>query len=191
DFVMLRSDAVGDPYFIGRIMSIPDPTQVVIQWFYRPQDILKTRARGHPSRQLLATMYSDTNPRRAIVDKCVVRHVSEIADLVDYCSQPNHFYFEHLYERFIKRLYDVVPSSKVTNRPPKVLEKLRQFPYVLIEEGKEGELTKPYLECKICDQWIEHGSGLHCALCDLTYHRHCLPGVNRARAGFEWVCHWC
>ncbi|ORZ37380.1 hypothetical protein BCR44DRAFT_1431042 [Catenaria anguillulae PL171] len=132
DCVMLRSDTLGEPYFLGRIMSFPDPTHVRIAWFYRPQDVL-SKTKAYPPRLLVASMHSDINPLRSIVAKCTIKHVAEIgtgsdADLAAYVQQDHTFYYAQLFDRFTKRVYDVVPTHTVTNRRPRCWPKSSSFP---------------------------------------------------------------
>ncbi|KAL7750879.1 putative PHD type zinc finger protein with BAH domain-containing protein [Sorochytrium milnesiophthora] len=190
DCVYLMSENPGEPYFIGRIMEFVDNRTIKVAWFYRPQDVLGRR-KSFDSRTLMATMHSDLNPTRAIVGKCVVKHISQISDLESYRNKDAHYVYSQFFDRFTKKTYEVVPTSQITNRPQAVLEKLRQFPFVLVEEGRQAEFTSNYKECRLCSQWVPVDDGRECITCGKSYHNNCIGNVKRMPKGYRWQCHFC
>ncbi|KNE63416.1 hypothetical protein AMAG_08546 [Allomyces macrogynus ATCC 38327] len=189
DYVLLRSETPGEPHYIGRIMAFPDKRRVRVAWFYRPQDVLN-HTKSYPARLLVASMHSDINPVRSIVEKCTLTHLNDLADLDAYTAQDRTFYFHQLFDRFTKRVYDVIPAASVTNRPAEVLRRLRQFPYILVEEGRDKELKTGYSECRRCAQWVPKGDALECFSCHAVYHNTCLD-LSKPKVGYQWQCHYC
>ncbi|KNE64603.1 hypothetical protein AMAG_09960 [Allomyces macrogynus ATCC 38327] len=189
DYVLLRSETPGEPHYIGRIMAFPDKRRVRVAWFYRPQDVLN-HTKSYPARLLVASMHSDINPVRSIVEKCTLTHLNDIDDLEAYTAKDRTFYFHQLFDRFTKRVYDVIPAASVTNRPAEVLRRLRQFPYILVEEGRDKELKTGYSECRRCAQWVPKGDALECFSCHAVYHNTCLD-LSKPKVGYQWQCHYC
>ncbi|KAJ1514128.1 putative PHD type zinc finger protein with BAH domain-containing protein [Coelomomyces lativittatus] len=191
DSVFLRSETKGEPHYLGRIMSFVDDVHVRIAWFYRPQDVLSKKTH-YPIRLVVASMHSDINPIRSIVEKCTILHSSEIDDRrEDYLKESNTFYYHQLFDRFTKKVYDVIPSSSLTNRPPIVCKLIQRFPFILIEEGKDKEIKQSYKECRICHQYAPKEDSLDCLTCSSVYHSACLSEVKKPKVGYRWQCHFC
>jgi hypothetical protein len=56
-----------------------------------------------------------------------------------------------MFDRYIHRYYDVIPTSKVINVPANVKKVLdERWKYVLVEVGKRKELTSAVKTCKRC-----------------------------------------
>jgi hypothetical protein len=80
-------------------------------------------------------MYSDTCPTSFIRGKCRVMHRDYISDIEAYKRVPDSFYFHQvrviqeeeeknvltsgtkLYDRYLRRYYDVIPTDKIRNAP--------------------------------------------------------------------------
>jgi hypothetical protein len=68
------------------------------------------------SRLLLAAIYSeiwDINQLRA---KCYVVHRDKITDLAGWKKRPDRFYFNRLFDPYIKKEFEVIQSNDVRNR---------------------------------------------------------------------------
>src|SRR5690606_16957633 len=129
-----------------------DPTQPVdalrINWLYRPKDIGR---RAQDTRLLFATMHSDISPLAALRGKCEIRHRSEIESLDEYRRTPDCFWYEKLYDRYIQKNYDLIPTSAIINVPERVKKVLdERWKFVLIEQGRGKELTSAMKLCKKC-----------------------------------------
>ncbi|RUO96050.1 hypothetical protein BC936DRAFT_142706 [Jimgerdemannia flammicorona] len=127
--------------------------QARIAWFYRPKDIM-TRKNYDPH-LLIATMHSDLNPVSSIRGKCVVTHRHYIKeDLETYKAREDHFYFNQLYDRYIQRVYDVVPCETVQNVPKDIAKALKaRYQFIVVEQGKAAELTDVHRVCHTCHSW--------------------------------------
>lgn len=121
---------------------------VRINWFYRPRDIGR---KVHDTRVVFATMHSDISPLTALRGKCQIRHRVEIANMDEYRRTPDSFWFEKLYDRYIQKNYDLIPTSSIVNVPEKVKKVLdERWKFVLVEQGRGKELTSAVKLCKRC-----------------------------------------
>ena len=146
----------GEPYYLGRIMEFlhaqNDTSKRVdavrINWFYRPKDIGRKTT---DTRLVFATMHSDISPLTALRGKCQIRHRSEFANLEDYRKIPDSFWYEKLYDRYIQKNYDLLPTSTIVNVPERVKKVLdERWKFVLVEQGRGKELTSAVKLCKRC-----------------------------------------
>lgn len=146
----------GEPYYIGRIMEFlhvgnnpENPVDALrINWLYRPKDIGR---RAQDTRLLFATMHSDISPLAALRGKCEIRHRSEIDNLDEYRKTPDCFWYEKLYDRYIQKNYDLIPTSTIINVPERVKRVLdERWKFVLVEQGRGKELTSAMKLCKKC-----------------------------------------
>lgn len=147
----------GEPYYLGRVMEfVQSPggddsrrvQSVRINWFYRPKDIGRKTT---DTRLVFATMHSDVSPLTALRGKCWIRHRGEIDDMESYRKMPDCFWYEKLYDRYIQKNYDLVPTSTIVNVPDKVKKVLdERWQFVLVEQGRSKELTSAVKLCKRC-----------------------------------------
>lgn len=146
----------GEPYYLGRIMEFlhpkSDPTLPVdalrVNWFYRPKDIGR---KVQDTRHVFATMHSDISPLTSLRGKCQIKHKAEIPNLAEYKRQPDSFWFEKLYDRYIQKNYEVIPTWQVINVPERVKKVLdERWKYILVEQGRGKEFTSAVKLCKRC-----------------------------------------
>ena len=88
-----------------------------INWYYRPKDIGR---KIQDTRLVFATMHSDISPLTALRGKCQIQHRAEIASMDEYRKRPDSFWFEKLYDRYIQKNYDLIPTPKIVNVPDRV-----------------------------------------------------------------------
>ncbi|GAB5590639.1 putative PHD type zinc finger protein with BAH domain-containing protein [Umbelopsis nana] len=176
DHVYLAPEHLGEPFYIGRIMEFTNSTkrrglQARIAWYNRPKDVVNRKA-NDPC-LLIATMHSDLNPVSSIRGKCRVVHKDYIDknELEKYRSQPDNFYYHQLYDRYIQRVYDVVPCEAVQNVPKDIQEALiDHYQFIVVEQGKAAELTDTRRVCCVCHDWCasrkpSKGFAWQCAVC--------------------------
>lgn len=119
-----------------------------INWFYRPKEISR---KAQDTRLVFATMHSDTCPLSSLRGKCQIKHRSEIPDLAEYKRSPDCFWFEKLYDRYIQKIYEVIPTSQIVNVPEHVKRVLdERWKFILAESGRAKELTSAAKVCKRC-----------------------------------------
>ncbi|KAG1054674.1 hypothetical protein G6F46_004777 [Rhizopus delemar] len=199
DHVYIAPEHLGEPYYVGRIMEFctshkSKGLQVRLAWFNRPKDVIN---RNLADRCLLvATMHSDINLVSSIRGKCVVTHKHYIPkdQLEDYRKKENHFYYNQLYDRYIQRVYDVVPCEIVQNVPTDILEALKErYQFIIVEQGKASDLTVARRICCICQEWCSSTASVKCAACHKSYHMACLkpPLARKPPKGFAWQCALC
>lgn len=223
DYVYLLSEPPGEPYYIARIMefvykpeepkhleSKPDEKQkrkrrtsrttmkmsaehymVRVNWLYRPRDLSKPVS---DSRMLYVSMASAVCPIASIRGKCTVRHRDHIKDMDDYRRTPNSFWFDKLFDLYILRFFDVVPTEKMINYPAIVYEALcARFKYAIMEPGRAKELCATPCDCAKCQQWCSTEDSIICVSCKSSYHMSCLnpPLARKPRHGFAWSCAPC
>ena len=164
---------------------------VRVNWYYRPKDIGR---RVQDTRVVFASMHSDTCPLASLRGKCNIQHLTTVIDLDNYRQQKNCFWFDKLYDRYMHRYYEVVPTSKVVNVPPRVKEVLdTRWKFVLIEVGRGRDLTAASKRCVRCEQFAANHDSVDCAVCKNTYHMRCVrpPLLKKPARGFAWACAAC
>ncbi|KAG0177656.1 putative PHD type zinc finger protein with BAH domain-containing protein [Apophysomyces sp. BC1021] len=196
DHVYLTPEHLGEPYYIGRIMEFCSSSkrkglQARIAWFSRPKDVINRKS--YDPCLLVATMHSDLNPVSSIRGKCIVTHKYYIRHdkLDEYRSKADHFYYSQLYDRYMQRVYDIVPCETVQNVPMEVQEALCQrYQFIVVEQGKAADLTVARRTCCVCQ---ECASSVKCAACQKSFHMSCLnpPLVRKPSKGFAWQCAFC
>lgn len=156
DHVYLICEPPGEPYYLARIMEFlpskdePDgPIEALrVNWYYRPRDIQRRVA---DTRLVFASMHSDTCPLNSLRGKCQIRHLSEVDNFDEYRKSRDCFWYDKMFDRYIHRYYDVIPTSKVINVPANVKKVLDdRWKFVLVEIGKRKELTSAVKTCKRC-----------------------------------------
>ncbi|KAK2746761.1 putative PHD type zinc finger protein with BAH domain-containing protein [Onygenales sp. PD_40] len=199
DHVYLVCEPPGEPYYLARIMEFlpskdnPDgPIESVrVNWYYRPRDIHRKAA---DVRVVFASMHSDTCPLSSLRGKCQIKHQSEIENLDEYRKSRDCFWFEKMYDRYIQRYYEVIPTSKVINVPQHVKKVLdERWKYVLVEMGRRKDLTSAVKTCKRCSLYAANMDSVDCAVCHSTYHMYCVRPVlqKKPARGFAWACAAC
>lgn len=119
-----------------------------INWVYRPRDVQRF---SNDSRLVFATMHSDVCPLTSLRGKCVVSHKTEFDDFDDYKKLPDHFYFNQVFDRFMLRCFEVIPTSQVVNVPENVKKALdERWKFIVVEASKVKELTSDAKLCKRC-----------------------------------------
>ncbi len=150
-------------------------------------------------RLLVATMHSDVFSLENVRGICEVRHRDLIGsgtapDVSQWKKKEDHFYYYQLYDRYIHRFYDVVPTEKVQNAPPEVLTTLRtRYSFVVAEAGMINDLTDALRGCAVCHRWASGPESVRCDTCKKFFHMKCLnpPLVSKPAKGYSWTCAPC
>ncbi|GAC75620.1 PHD finger protein BR140/LIN-49 [Moesziomyces antarcticus T-34] len=203
----------GEPYMIARVMefvtaassrsgaaalaSSSGTLQVRANVFLRMRDI-SLRSTNDP-RLLVATMHSDVFSLENVRGICEVRHRDLIGagtapDVSQWKKKEDHFYYYQLYDRYIHRFYDVVPTEKVQNAPPEVLTTLRmRYSFVVAEAGMINDLTDALRGCAVCHRWASGPESVRCDTCKKFFHMKCLnpPLASKPAKGYSWTCAPC
>lgn len=155
----MTPEHLGEPYYIGRVMEFcktPNRKglQVRVAWYNRPKDVFNLKS--YDASLLIATMNSDLNPVSSIRGKCKVVHKYYIPkeQFEHYKAQEDRFYYTQLYDRYMQRVYDLLPCDLVQNVPMDVQEALRQrYQFIVVEQGKAADLTAARRTCCVCQNW--------------------------------------
>ncbi|KAK5940022.1 putative PHD type zinc finger protein with BAH domain-containing protein [Knufia obscura] len=199
DHMYFLCEPPGEPYYFGRIMEFlhvdNDSSAAVeavrVNWFYRPKDIQR---RVQDTRVVFASMHSDTCPLSQMRGKCNIQHLADIPDLDDFRKQRDSFWFDKLFDRYMHRYYEVIPTAKVVNVPRRVKKVLdERWKFVLVEVGRGRELTSASKVCKRCGDFASNHLSVDCAVCKNTYHMSCVrpPLLRKPARGFAWACAAC
>ncbi|KAI5205647.1 hypothetical protein E4T38_04235 [Aureobasidium subglaciale] len=200
DHVYLVCEPPGDPYYLCRIMEFlhsksDDPKSPVdsirVNWFYRPRDVQRLSS---DSRLVYGTMHSDVCPLTSLRGKCKILHRSEIGNLDEYRKESNCFWFSQIFDRFIRRFYEVIPTSQIINVPDKVKRALdERWKFIAVEVNRVKELTAAVKLCKRCTQYCASNDSVDCAICGTCYHMNCVrpPLPKKPTRGFAWACGPC
>jgi hypothetical protein len=159
--VYLVCEPPGEPYYIGRIMEFIRPKDdngklitnapvegLRMNWFYRPRDIARFST---DTRNVFATMHTDICPLSSLRGKCTVKHKAEFDDEEAYRKQPDHFYFNQAFDRFMHKTFDVILASQAINVPEHIKKVLdERWKYLIVEPSRAKELTSAAKTCKRC-----------------------------------------
>ncbi|TQN75403.1 E3 ubiquitin-protein ligase SNT2, partial [Colletotrichum shisoi] len=162
-----------------------------INWFYRPKDIGK---KVNDTRLVFATMHSDISPLTALRGKCQILHKAEIPNMDEYRKISDCFWYEKLYDRYIQKNYDLIPTSTIVNVPERVKKVLdERWKFVIVEQGRGKEFTSAVKLCKRCSGYCASNDSVDCAVCKKTYHMNCVrpPLLKKPSRGFAWSCAAC
>jgi hypothetical protein len=88
-------------------------TRVRLAWYYRPGDVSDRTVSD--SRLLLAAIYSEVCDINQLRGKCYVVHRDKISDLAGWKKRPDRFYFNRLFDPYIKKEFEVIQSTDVRN----------------------------------------------------------------------------
>ncbi|WXC62278.1 hypothetical protein SNK03_008135 [Fusarium graminearum] len=199
DHVYLVCEPPGEPYYLGRIMEFlhvqndnSRPVEAIrINWYYRPKDIGR---KSTDTRMVFATMHSDISPLTALRGKCQIHHKAEISNMDAYRKTSDSFWYDKLYDRYIQKNYDLIPTRSIVNVPANVKKVLdERWKYVLVEQGRGKELTSAVKLCKRCTGYCASNDSVDCAVCQNTYHMNCVnpPLLKKPSRGFAWSCAAC
>ncbi|EKD19300.1 uncharacterized protein L3040_009260 [Drepanopeziza brunnea f. sp. 'multigermtubi'] len=199
DHAYLVCEPPGEPYYLGRIMEFlhvnNDPKQPIdalrLNWYYRAKDIGKSIS---DTRQIFASMHSDVSPLTALRGKCQIKHKTEVEKLDDLRKTKDCFWYEKLYDRYIHRYFDVIPTAHIINVPAEVKKVLdERWKYIIVEPGRGKELTSAVKTCKTCSKYCASNDSVDCAVCGNTYHMRCVnpPLLKKPSRGFAWACAPC
>jgi hypothetical protein len=92
----------------------PVYTRVRLAWYYRPSDVSDRPVAD--SRLLLAAIYSEICDVAQLRAKCYVVHRDKITDLAGWKKRPDRFYFNRLFDPYIKKEFEVIQANDVRNR---------------------------------------------------------------------------
>lgn len=128
-----------------------------VNWYYRPRDIQR---KVTDTRVVFASMHSDTCPLTSLRGKCRILHRSEVTDIDEYRKTKDCFWYEKLYDRYIHRYYEVIPTDQVINVPAKVKSVLdERWKFLVVEVGRGKELTSAVKSCKRCARYSARYAG--------------------------------
>ena len=88
-------------------------TRVRLAWYYRPSDVSDRNIAD--SRLLLAAIYSEVCDMSQLRAKCFVVHRDKITDLAGWKKRPDRFYFQRLFDPWIRKEFEVIQASSVRN----------------------------------------------------------------------------
>ena len=156
DHVYLVCEPPGEPYYLARIMEFLHtdndrslPIEFVrINWVYRPRDIGR---KVNDTRLVFVSMHSDTCPLTSLRGKSRVLHRNDIEDLEEYRKVKDNFWFSQMFDRYMRRFYDVIPTNQVINVPERVKKVLdERWKFLIVEIGRGKELTSAIKTCRRC-----------------------------------------
>ncbi|ESZ99533.1 hypothetical protein SBOR_0098 [Sclerotinia borealis F-4128] len=199
DHVYLVSEPPGEPYYLGRIMEFlhinndfKEPIDALrLNWYYRPKEIGR---KVSDTRQVFASMHSDVSPLTALRGKCQIKHKAEVEKLDNLRMTKDSFWYEKLYDRYIHRYYDVIPTFQVINVPAPVKKVLdERWKYIIVEAGRGKDYTSAVKSCKRCSNYSASNASVDCAVCHNTFHMSCVnpPLLKKPSRGFAWACGPC
>ncbi|EDR14493.1 uncharacterized protein LACBIDRAFT_244290 [Laccaria bicolor S238N-H82] len=196
----------GTPYSVARIMQFLPPadapkgeegknylyTRVRLAWYYRPSDVSDRPVAD--SRLLLAAIYSEVCDINQLRAKCHVVHRDKISDLSGWKKRPDRFYFNRLFDPYIKKEFEVIPSQNVRNLPDSIRDVLiSRYEYVVAEKEVIPDLTDHVRLCDSCQGWCPSPDTVQCDRCKRYFHMRCVqpPLMAKPSRGYGWTCAPC
>ncbi|KAK2464013.1 hypothetical protein APHAL10511_003957 [Amanita phalloides] len=196
----------GTPYSVARIMQFLPPedaprgeegrnylyTRVRLAWYYRPSDV-SDRPVGD-SRLLLAAIYSEICDINQLRAKCHVVHRDKISDLSGWKKRPDRFYFNRLFDPYIKKEFEIIQSTDVRNLPDHMRDVLTsRYEYVVAEKEVLPDLTDAIRLCVNCSEWCPSPDSVQCDRCKRFFHMKCVqpPLAAKPSRGYGWTCAPC
>ncbi|GBE86744.1 hypothetical protein SCP_0906250 [Sparassis crispa] len=198
----------GTPYSVARIMEfLPaqgtptfdkggkrnEPfTRVRVAWYYRPSDVSDRPVAD--SRLLLAAIYSEVCDINQLRAKCHVIHRDKITDLAGWKKRPDRFYFQRLFDPWIRKEFEVISATTVRNLPANIRDVLiSRYEYVVAEKEVVPDLTDTLRHCDTCEQWCSPPETVQCDRCKKFFHMGCVnpPLLAKPSRGYGWTCAPC
>ncbi|KAJ7255431.1 PHD-zinc-finger like domain-containing protein [Mycena haematopus] len=167
-------------------------SRVRLAWYYRPSDVSDRPVTD--SRLLLAAIYSEVCDINQLRAKCHVVHRDKISDLSGWKKRPDHFYFNRLFDPYIKKEFEIIQASDVRNLPDKIRETLQcRYEYVVAEKEVIPDLTDVLRLCDTCDVWCPSPDSVQCDRCKRFFHMRCVqpPLAAKPSRGYGWTCAPC
>lgn len=196
----------GTPYSIARVMQFLPPedapkgpeggnylyTRVRLAWYYRPSDVSDRPVAD--SRLLLAAIYSEVCDINQLRAKCHVVHRDKISDFSGWKKRPDRFYFNRLFDPYIKKEFEIIQSTDVRNLPNNIRETLTaRYEYVVAEKEVIPDLTDAVRLCGTCQEWCPTADSVQCDRCKRYFHMRCVqpPLIAKPSRGYGWTCAPC
>ncbi|KAG6816143.1 hypothetical protein H0H87_008320 [Tephrocybe sp. NHM501043] len=196
----------GTPYSIARIMEFLPPedvprgpeaekylyTRVRLAWYYRPGDVSDRSVTD--SRLLLAAIFSEVCDINQLRGKCHVVHRDKISDLSGWKKRPDRFYFNRLFDPYVKKEFEIIPSTDVRNLPDNIRETLiSRYEFVVAEKEVIPDLTDAIRLCDTCQDWCASFDTVQCDRCKRYFHMRCVqpPLAAKPSRGYGWTCAPC
>ncbi|PWN43695.1 hypothetical protein IE81DRAFT_322100 [Ceraceosorus guamensis] len=191
EFVLASSSRSG----AAALLSSSGTLQLRANVFLRTRDI-SHRVSNDP-RLLVGTMKSDVYALENVRGLCEVRHRDLLGDAPEVSAwkkKDDHFYFHQIYDGYIHRFYDVIPTEKIKNAPPAVLNLLRsRYSFIVAEVGMTPDLCDALRGCAVCHRWASSPESVRCDTCKKFFHMRCLtpPLASKPAKGYSWTCAPC
>ncbi|KAF9233474.1 hypothetical protein BU15DRAFT_90328 [Melanogaster broomeanus] len=196
----------GTPYSVARIMEFLPPegttkgkgkgkeiyTRVRLAWYYRPSDVSDRPVAD--SRLLLAAIYSEVCDINQLRSRCYVIHRDKISDLAGWKKRPDRFYFNRLFDPYIKKEFEVIQATDIRNLPDHIRQVLlSRYEYVVAEKDVVPDLTDTLRLCATCTQWCANPDTVGCDRCKNFFHMGCVqpPLLAKPSRGYGWTCAPC
>lgn len=202
DCIYMICEPPSEPFYIAQVLGFTKKDKTSnnkkasnymfsVCWFYRPRDLNR---RLTDTRLVYASLHRDNCPITSFRGFATVKHKFAIDDLESYRQEPDCFYFDKLYDRYMIKMYDMIPTIKLIHLPPNYYKALhKRFEYIFVEVGKADELLSSPKNCEKCLQWCSNKDSILCSGCQKSYHLLCLdpPILTKPKRGFAWYCASC
>ncbi|KAG7445124.1 uncharacterized protein BT62DRAFT_898517 [Guyanagaster necrorhizus] len=177
---------------LGKTQEIFHYTRVRLAWYYRPSDV--TERTVADSRLLLAGMYTEVCDINQIRARCHVVHRDKISDLAGWKKRPDRFYYNRLFDPYMRKELEIIQSTDVRNLPDNIRETLiSRYEYVVAEKEVIPDLTDHLRTCDTCSEWCPSLESVRCDRCKLFFHMQCVnpPLMAKPSRGYGWTCAPC
>ncbi|KAF8892173.1 hypothetical protein BD779DRAFT_1670511 [Infundibulicybe gibba] len=167
-------------------------TRVRLAWYYRPTDVSDRPVAD--SRLLLAAIYSEVCDINQLRAKCHVVHRDKISDLAGWKKRPDRFYFNRLFDPYIKKEFEIIQATDVRNLPEKIRDTLiSRYEYIVAEKEVIPDLTDAVRLCDTCTDWCPSPDTVQCDRCKKFFHMRCVqpPLIAKPSRGYGWTCAPC
>ena len=129
-----------------------------------------------------------------------------VSALESYIQNPNCFYFDKLFDRYMIKFYDIfltrnlLQYTTVENSKSKnfLIALNKRFEFIFVEGTRAKSFVNTFsstsCNCEHCGQWCSSTQdSINCVECGKFYHMLCLdpPLLKRPSRGFSWSCAAC
>ncbi|KAJ7696471.1 hypothetical protein B0H17DRAFT_929204 [Mycena rosella] len=167
-------------------------SRVRLAWYYRPSDVSDRPVTD--SRLLLAAIYSEVCDINQLRAKCHVVHRDKISDLSGWKKRPDRFYFNRLFDPYIKKEFEIIQATDLRNLPDNIRDTLTsRYEYVVAEKEVVPDLTDVLRLCDTCQVWCPSPDSVQCDRCKRFFHMRCVqpPLAAKPSRGYGWTCAPC
>lgn len=194
DCIYMLCEPPTEPFYLAKVIGFSVKNldlMVSVVWFYRARDLNR---RCSDSRLVYASLQRDTCPVSSYRGHINVQHKASVKDVRLFRKAPDTFYFDKFYDRYMYKMYEMIPTDSLQNLTPNYQLALnKRFEFIFVENGKANDLFAEPKHCDKCLEWCSSSESVDCGDCGKSFHLLCCepPLYEKPKRGFAWYCLEC